>query len=1637
MKQLSNPKSNPGRKPLARPGISSPESKSFPVAGIGASAGGLEAYTQLLQSLPADTGMGFVLVQHLDPTRESALTEILAKATAMPVCEVTDELPVQPNHVYIIPPNASLGIERGVLKLHARPEVRGAHRTIDGFFESLAQDQHEQAIGVVLSGAASDGTHGLEAIKAEGGITLAQDDSAAYDSMPRSAIASGCVDFVLSPRDIAAELARIARHPCLAAALPPEARAPAAQTSQKPLADGPVEQASPPPIEAQAAPGAREEFKKVLLLLRHHSGVDFSLYKATTVQRRILRRMVLSRLDTLPAYAQFLRGNPQELGALYSDMLINVTSFFRNPKAFEFLEREVFPKLLQQNREDPIRAWVAGCSTGQEAYSLVMACLEAAGQAGDTPKLQVFATDLNEHGLEKARAGLYPKTVVQDVSPERLRRFFIAEEQGYRIAKSIREMVLFARQNLLSDPPFSRLDLISCRNLLIYLEPDLQHRLVPLFHYALKPEGLLFLGASESISSFTELFEPVDKKHRLFRKKTAPTPALHLHFAPRHPAMKTQVPTPEPAGTPEAPSPEFRAQREADRLAVNRYAPPGVLVNAEWQILQFRGDTSPFLKPPTGKATFDLLNMAREELRSPLRSALNRAKEQNQTVREEGARVHQNGHTRTVNLEVVPLKNLKVRCYLICFEPAEQPVAGRGTSSAPAHPPSPEGGPAGSPPAENTLGGEAAGAQRRVAELELELAEARDYLQSVQEQNEAANEELQAANEEVTSANEELQSINEELETSKEELESTNEELTTLNEEMAHRNRELQTLNSDLLNFQTSADVAVVLLGRDLAIRRFTPLAAKVFNLLATDAGRLLTSVRHNLDCPDLEPLVAEVIETISGREREIQDQQGRWYSLRVRPYLTVDNKIDGAVLVLGDIDALKRADEVLRVNESRLKTLLQISQQAMDLEENAIIQRILEEAVLLTRSKIGYFHVLNEDQNTTRLCAWSEEVLKTSNAVHQTHYRLDQAGVWADCARLKRPVIHNDCANLPNQRDYPAGLSPVIRHLSLPVVEQDQVRILLGVGDKATDYNAADQDLLALIAQDGWSILSRKRAETALRRVSDQRRLALESANLGTWDFNLLTGEVCIGERFREIFGVSVALAAMRYEDIRARIHPEDQAELDRAVKRATSADSTGAYALEYRVVWPDGTVRGVLAKGQAYFEGQGQARRAVRFIGTVMDITERKAAEQALRLSETRFRALADNIPQLVWTALPDGRIDYVNRQCADYTGLTAVEQLGEKWLDRVHSEDRAGASTRWTLAVATKAFYDSEHRLKNARGQFRWFKVRGIPIFDSAGRCIKWFGTCTDIEDQKRAKEILEQTVAERTAKLREMVGELEHFSYSITHDMRAPLRAMQSFAHMMLQDNCADCLRATPKDYLRRIAMAAGRMDLQITDALQYSQAIRSELTLKPVDAAALLRGILESYPNLQPPGADIRLAGEFPLVLGNKAALTQCFSNLLDNAVKFVAPGTVPQVRVWAELVARDEPHQETNFEPPTSDPSLDSPPSAVLLRRTGPPSAVRPRRTGQPSTLRSTAAEDGSTSNQFVRLWFEDNGIGIPKRCLARIFDMFQQIVKSHDSTGIGLALVRKNIERMGGRIGVESEAGKGSRFWLDLRKAE
>jgi two-component system, chemotaxis family, CheB/CheR fusion protein len=837
----------------------------FPVVGIGASAGGLEAVTSLLKELASHLGMAYVLVLHLDPARESKVSEILARTTTIPVLQAQDGMRVEPDHLYVIPPNCEMTIDHWVLHLKDREAHRSANTTIDTFLRSLAIAHGSDAIGVILSGTASDGTLGLAAIKGEAGITFAQEPSSAkYDGMPANAIASGSVDFILTPGGIAREIARIRHHPYIADRFNPEAEQ---------VGDG-------------------SDMEQIFRLLRRTTTVDFSGYKSPTIARRIQRRMALQKIDQLKDYGKFLHREPNEVQALYQDLLINVTSFFRNPEAFAALRQIVYPAIMKArtSASGPVRVWVPGCSTGEETYSHAISLVEFLGEERADIPIQVFGTDLSESAIQRARAGVYKENIEADVTPARLRRFFHRADGGYQIKKIIRDLCIFSTQNVFNDPPFSRMDLVSCRNVMIYLSQSLQKRVVPIFHYALNPTGFLMLGSTEGLlGAGAELFEMTDKKQKIFRKRLVSAP-IAFGFSvgkPEHGPTGTSTVTTQ-SKSPEKLKIPMELQREADRLLLARYVPPAVLINEHLEILQTRGRTASFLELPSGKASLNLLKMARPGLLFELQGAIDEARKQGFEAIRPRVRV-EDEKIKTVTIRVVPFKvpTQAQHSFLIVFEsdlPGEDGVSPSGLVQTPqmVDPP---------------IAGEHSLLGRQISQLRQELAATREYLQSIIESQEGTNEELQSANEEIQSGNEELQSTNEELQTSKEELESANEELHTVNEEMQHRNELLTQLNNDLTNLLYSVSLPIVMVGADLSVRRFTPQAAAVLGLSSSDIGRPMPRLRLKLDMGSLEQNMLDVIQQVQSQQLHVQDSDGKWCILRIVPYRTMDNRIDGVVL--------------------------------------------------------------------------------------------------------------------------------------------------------------------------------------------------------------------------------------------------------------------------------------------------------------------------------------------------------------------------------------------------------------------------------------------------------------------------------------------------------------------------------------------------------------------------------------------------------------------------------------------------------------------------------------------------------------------------------------------------------------------
>ncbi|MCC6453769.1 MAG: PAS domain-containing protein [Caldilineaceae bacterium] len=829
-----------------------PVQPRFPVVGIGASAGGLRALRQFFEQSPNDSGMAFVIVTHLAPDHESHLAELLQSATTMPIQQVQETVPLEPNHVYVIPPNRNLSSIDTQLHLEQLEEDRRARAPIDHFFRTLSATHGPKAICIVLSGTGADGAIGLERVKEMGGLTLAQDpEDAEYDSMPQNAIATGQVDLVLPVREMPHKIIEYLRHSTLL-----------------------------PDVEESEvlAPGLQDTVQKILTQVRIHTGHDFSRYKAATVMRRIQHRMQILGLTDFDDYLTILRSQQGEAYALFNDFLITVTNFFRDQSAFETLEREVIPKLfVGKGNHDQVRVWIVGCATGEEAYSIAMLLLEHADTIDDPPSIQLFASDLSESALRRARDGFYPETIAADVSGTRLQRFFVKEQGGYRIRKDVRELVLFAPHNLLKDPPFSRIDLISCRNLLIYLNRDVQHEIFELFHYALRPHRYLFLGSSEVLDN-SELFLPISRAHSIYQQQDIARQERHLPMLPLSLPVYRSVPS---SFLPSVPRENTASYGALHNQLLERYAPPSLLVDSSYNIIHFSPGISRFLYQPPGTPTNSVLERVREEFRPEFSTLLFRAFERKEPGISRPIRVQMDGKARWVTVGIWPASEDDKRdVVLILFYERDELGIPENTEA----------------PAQEETG------DSTIMMLEEDLAAMRQRLQTMAEEFETSQEEMKASNEELQSINEELRSTAEELETSKEELQSINEELITVNQENKNKVEELSQLTSDLQNLLAATDIATIFLDRDLRITRFTPRVGELFNVLMSDRGRPLAHITHKLGYGKLIEDASTVLRTLVPIEREVSSDQNRGYLMRLLPYRTIEDRISGVVITFVDI---------------------------------------------------------------------------------------------------------------------------------------------------------------------------------------------------------------------------------------------------------------------------------------------------------------------------------------------------------------------------------------------------------------------------------------------------------------------------------------------------------------------------------------------------------------------------------------------------------------------------------------------------------------------------------------------------------------------------------------------------------------
>ncbi|MFC1925061.1 chemotaxis protein CheB [Chloroflexota bacterium] len=863
----SRKKITPETSPADGSETTSSEKHPFFIVGIGASAGGLDALEKLFSNMPQDSGMAFVVVQHLDATRRSSVPEILTRYTRIPVYEAGDGVKVEPDCIYLLPPNKDMTIEKGCLHLHELTQRERLRLPIDSFFLSLARERESSAICIILSGTGSDGTLGLRAIKESLGTVFVQDpQSASYDGMPHSAINTGLVDFVLPPEQIPEKLVNLVKYCAINGA----------RTSD---------------LEEE-----KESLQQIFAIMLSRTGHDFSRYKHTTIRRRLERRMSLGHVNRIADYARLLQENEIEVQALLKDIMIGVTSFFRDIEAFEILKNNLKDLIERKAQNDPLRIWVAGCATGEEAYSVAMVVFECLDELKKHLQVQVYATDIDTDALAKARAHTYPSGIAPDVKPERLSRFFIEDGDHYRLSKELREIIVFAPHDFIKDPPFSRMDLVCCRNLLIYLESDLQKMILPILHYALEPNGILFLGPSETTGNAGNLFKPLDKKWKIYQRREVVVGRGKLIFPPRYSLiMREHGVTGEPAQRLD----EARISQLTEKIFLDNYAPTFAVIDEGYHLLYVRGRMGNYLEITSGQPSLSIMEMAREGLRTELYSAIKKATSTKKEVVNEGVRIKNESGFQTVNITVAPITKhgLPPGLLMVVFQDVGLPVAGEKTRAAPR-------------------------SHKRISDLEEEIKLTKESLQIAIEELETANEEMKSANEELQSNNEELQSTNEELDTSREELQSMNEELITVNTELQDKNDQLGLINDDLSNFLNRTDIATIFLDANLIIRRFTPATIDVFKLINIDIDRSLEDITSRLDYESLIYDAREVIRSLTPKKIEIQRKDGRWFYVCIFPYLTAQNEINGLVINFIDIERQKQAEKELELMNQQLEDL-------------------------------------------------------------------------------------------------------------------------------------------------------------------------------------------------------------------------------------------------------------------------------------------------------------------------------------------------------------------------------------------------------------------------------------------------------------------------------------------------------------------------------------------------------------------------------------------------------------------------------------------------------------------------------------------------------------------------------------------
>ncbi|RYF87279.1 MAG: PAS domain S-box protein [Chitinophagaceae bacterium] len=1486
------------------------------IVAIGASAGGLEAIQEFFDNMPSNGNLSFIIIQHLSPDYKSLLVEIIGKHTHMKVREAGHNMPVEKGCVYVIPNDKLLSIKDGLLQLTEKKAEKAPNTAIDTFLRSLAEDQGAKAIAVVLSGTGTDGSKGIEVIQTAGGMVLVQDPiSAKFDGMPNSAIASGYADYILAPELMPEEIFNY-------------------------IKERPIRIAGDDKPDETYLP-------EILKLVEKSCQYDFTNYKTPTILRRIGRRMTHLGYKKFSEYLNFLRTSSDECKLLGKEFLIGVTKFFRDRAAFEILENAVLTELIQSKKDgDLLKIWVTACSTGEEAYSIAIMADDLLHKLGRNVEIKIFATDIDLDAIEFASKGIYPAQSIAEIDEHLSQRYFVHLDGSVQVHPHLRKQIVFARHNVLKDPPFIKNDLITCRNMLIYMNNILQRRVFSTLQFSLNTGGYLFLGPSEIPASVRDGFKELNGKWKIYRKIANENRFSLERFPSTQPTKSgVEVRHIHPKENPIA----KELADDFKKLLTEEYGFAALYVDKNFDVKEAVGDYKKYLSLPEKSISLQLLKMVRPEVSASLNTALRKVMKGGEKMTINNIRLRGGDDEKGVTIYIKPAT--KEGLFMIAFSEGNESMPRHAHAYVPEH---------------------STESAAYVAELEDELKETRANLQMAIESLETANEELQSSNEELLSANEELQSSNEELQ-------SLNEELHTLNTEHQLRIKELIELNDDLNNYFRSTEIAQVFVDANLRIRKFNPAAIQMINLIETDIGRPIEHISTNIKEENLYREIVTVMREEKVREKEVELSNRRNSLMRIIPYLRQDKVVDGVVISFIDITELKEMDNIIKgVFNASLSAIMafKVVRERKEKDLRIIAANYAADAL------IG--KPIHEYRDEPLKTAFPELLKKVSLA--------DLVKVAEDGQPLQIEISLNVEQN-----------AEWFQLVANKMGDDGVVMTISNIHEKKLAEEKFRKNYHELLkAKENYRNLNIQLEEKVKERTfelsqSEERfRLIANATTDAVWDWDLVNNEVWWSESFYSRFGFDKEDQSVHNSSFwLSRLHPAEKESVNKTLQEAINSGAK-TWVARFRFQKADGSWAIIMDRGTVLMDSEGTP---YRMVGAMMDITETENAAQLLQVKNQElqkaieeFQFVTDFMPQMVWSTRPDGYHDFYNKGWYDFTGLTYEETKDKGWLLVLHPDDYGRSMKLWNECLATGKPYEIEYRFRRYDGEYRWFLGRALPLRDEEGRIVKWFGTCTDIHDQKMASDILEQKVMERTAELHKINQELEasnsellQFASVASHDLKEPLRKIHMFGNM-IKDRYLTDKDDTAKEYMNRIIVSSARMTRLINDLLNFTRiSVNSEMEV--TDLNTVMEEVLSDLEvAIEEKSATIHLS-HLPRVEVIPGQIRQVFQNIISNALKFSLKERRPVIEVKAELIAHG---------------SFDEKPVA-----------------------------DGT----FCRIAISDNGIGFDNQYADKIFTIFQRLHarEKYDGTGIGLAITKKIIERHHGLITAQSKEGEGTTFIIVL----